>query len=456
MNQLVLFLRRRWLASVFVIGFILLLAFAVRNALVSPEDPRLAAIRQAGYPVTLSELNAYYPAVPENQNAAIVYGRAFETALFTNKTAEVLISNAVVKRGERLPEAYRAELAEALGQNAAAWQLLYSATNLSSSRYPIDLGGWFTVLLPHLTKVKQAAALLSIEGLAHASAGESNQAYAAFDAALHVADSLHQEPILVSYLVRIAANRIVAQRLEETLNLVGFSDDELRRLQERFGAENDRAWPARGFAAERAMGLAVFLDRKLQRSLTWPNQAMVGMPPGIPGRILFGAYRVSGLLARDKAFYLESMGRSIAFAELPPEERIRKGPLPSLGTTNRYLFFSRQLLPALSQVIVRADEYSARMRVVEAALGVERFRLAHSGALPDGLAELAPGLLKAVPLDPYDGQPLRYKKLSRGYVVYSIGPNQKDDGGAAPPLSDQSQARSSPNPMDITFVVERY
>src|ERR1035441_3788064 len=32
--------------------------------------------------------------------------------------------------------------------------------------------------------------------------------------------------------------------------------------------------------------------------------------------------------------------------------------------------------------------------------------------------------------DPYDGKPLRYKKLTpKGYVVYSIGRNRVDDGG---------------------------
>jgi hypothetical protein len=30
---------------------------------------------------------------------------------------------------------------------------------------------------------------------------------------------------------------------------------------------------------------------------------------------------------------------------------------------------------------------------------------------------------------PFDGQPLRYRKQDAGYVLYSIGPDLKDDGG---------------------------
>jgi len=34
-----------------------------------------------------------------------------------------------------------------------------------------------------------------------------------------------------------------------------------------------------------------------------------------------------------------------------------------------------------------------------------------------------------VPRDVIDSQPLRYRKEGEGFVIYSIGWNQKDDGG---------------------------
>jgi hypothetical protein len=37
--------------------------------------------------------------------------------------------------------------------------------------------------------------------------------------------------------------------------------------------------------------------------------------------------------------------------------------------------------------------------------------------------------LNAVLTDPFDGQPLRYRNQGTGYVLYSIGPDLKDDGG---------------------------
>ena len=92
--------------------------------------------------------------------------------------------------------------------------------------------------------------------------------------------------------------------------------------------------------------------------------------------------------------------------------------------------------------------------MAETALAIERFRLAHQNQLPDSLAALAPIYLKAIPTDPFDGQPLRYKLLEKGYVIYSIGPDLKDDGGLSKKYD--AKGKSDPKaPLDLTFTVER-
>ncbi len=60
------------------------------------------------------------------------------------------------------------------------------------------------------------------------------------------------------------------------------------------------------------------------------------------------------------------------------------------------------------------------------ALNCELYRRKH-GDLPDTLDDLVPDYIKAVPADPFDGKPLRYDKKKK--IIYSVGENQKDDGG---------------------------
>ena len=86
-----------------------------------------------------------------------------------------------------------------------------------------------------------------------------------------------------------------------------------------------------------------------------------------------------------------------------------------------------------------------------AALAVERFQL-ENGRLPNDLRELVPGFLTSVPGDPFDGAPLRYKPLLKGYVVYSVGPDGHDDDGKESPTRRSPGERA---PADITLTVQR-
>ena len=50
-----------------------------------------------------------------------------------------------------------------------------------------------------------------------------------------------------------------------------------------------------------------------------------------------------------------------------------------------------------------------------------------TGRLPDALDALVPEYIDKVPLDPYDGRPMRYSREKKR--VYSIGEDLKDVGG---------------------------
>jgi hypothetical protein len=48
--------------------------------------------------------------------------------------------------------------------------------------------------------------------------------------------------------------------------------------------------------------------------------------------------------------------------------------------------------------------------------------------LPESLSELVPKYLPKVPIDPFDGKPLRYSK-EKG-IIYCVGKDLKDSGGS--------------------------
>jgi hypothetical protein len=53
------------------------------------------------------------------------------------------------------------------------------------------------------------------------------------------------------------------------------------------------------------------------------------------------------------------------------------------------------------------------------------------GAYPAGLQELVPAYLADVPVDPFTDDPMVYRPVHGGYVLYGLGPNMADDGGVS-------------------------
>ena len=45
------------------------------------------------------------------------------------------------------------------------------------------------------------------------------------------------------------------------------------------------------------------------------------------------------------------------------------------------------------------------------------------------LEQLVPKYLAKIPEDLFSGKPVRYRRKGQGYLRYSVGPNQKDNGG---------------------------
>jgi hypothetical protein len=62
------------------------------------------------------------------------------------------------------------------------------------------------------------------------------------------------------------------------------------------------------------------------------------------------------------------------------------------------------------------------------AIALERCRIAQ-GRYPESLDALAPQFINKLPHDVIGGGQLKYRRADNGFVLYSIGWNEKDDDG---------------------------
>ncbi len=104
----------------------------------------------------------------------------------------------------------------------------------------------------------------------------------------------------------------------------------------------------------------------------------------------------------------------------------------ALGWYGRSLNWSSPM-PAVNEQRIAdvRNTPNAYLRLIAADVAVRRYRLA-KGEPPESLQSLVPEYLKALPIDPYSGKPLVYRRAENaggGYLLYSVGSNGVDDGG---------------------------
>jgi hypothetical protein len=86
-------------------------------------------------------------------------------------------------------------------------------------------------------------------------------------------------------------------------------------------------------------------------------------------------------------------------------------------------------LPGLGNVATKFAYAQSSVDLARTAVALERYRLAH-GEYPESLDALAPKFIAQVPHDVIGGGPLKYRRASDGqFVLYSVGWNERDDGG---------------------------
>jgi hypothetical protein len=462
---------------VFLLVGLIALYFVYRHTLSLGVQARIDSIHHAGFPATCAELDKWYPQPPAGENAADVFREAFaHYAMWTNKETQFSVpadakdTNKFTSvprskrdllpivgmaklppRTEPLTPEMQKLLAEYLSENAESLRLLHQAASMKPCRYPVDLTNGVSTLLPHLSLVRQAARLLELDSIQYTEKQQPQMAVESVVASLGVSRSLNQEPTIISYLVHVACQGITLDSLERILNRTSPTDAQFLKLAAAIQeSENQQAF-TRALAGERCMHADIFQGLR-RGKIPVDEIPFMGNGESFWPRFLIAGYRSTGLLQLDEREYLDLMERYVKATQLLPPESIAafNAVNDKLEHLTRWRVLSRLLLPSLSVLAGKAGRCDAKIRDAQAALAVERYRLANS-KLPSQLSDLVPTFLPTVPSDPFDGKPLRYKTLAKGYVVYSVGDDREDNGGT----EKDSKGLSYVPGTDITFTVGR-
>src|SRR5262249_22143164 len=111
----------------------------------------------------------------------------------------------------------------------------------------------------------------------------------------------------------------------------------------------------------------------------------------------------------DRAFAIRMFNLAAQHVRLPMHEQMTAlSQLPVPHPIAIEYYFSRLMRGLLDHFLRHSWQEAAEARCALTGIACERYRLLH-GRWPKSLSDLQPALLPTIPLDPFDGKPIRYR-----------------------------------------------
>lgn len=419
---------------------------------------RLEAIHAAGRPTTAQDLAKLYPDPPPEQDAALLLAPALAILAVPEDSTNLLFFDLTLPRPGPLDQSVIAEGKRWLDQNRAAFDLIpWSKLEHAwiGSGYT---NGLVTLTRAPLLKMSELIRLLCLNAILQAELQHPHEAMQSLQRASIVANTLKNDrPTHLG--IKATRESSICLALERILNRVNPSEADLISFPSFLTITNIGATKEVMIIQ---LPTVLFIVDELQSAI---SDMKKDAPSG--GRWLLTIFKGPMFHYRDEDLlhYLYWDEHCLAALDSPMSNAIatlRKldDEREKASKTNSDSFlasFKEDRTSLITDEELRTARYLsielkavAHVRVAVTALAIERWRSAHGGQVPKSMAELVPTFLPAFPTDPFDDQPLRYKKQAKGYVIYSVGEDLTDDGGKV-----QVPGAAKSDHYDITFIVDK-
>jgi hypothetical protein len=324
--------------------------------------------------------------------------------------------------GESLGPDARKELKGMIEKNTRVFQFMEEASEKPCFRY----GDWsknlYDMKIPDAVKMINATRLLGLDAIFKAEEGHVMEAIDQIRWAKNLVQKTMDEPLLITGLIAIANMKYLYTCLRQIISGREFDSATLRTLIQDFDPIIWRKRFVNGIHGER-----VFL---LENALDVLEGDMDILDYNLGDRIFFWIMRPA---TKADVLWAQKMFDKVESASLLPYYEIKKShkditqDIESIPWSFR---ISGGLFPNFSSAWLKEA-------ILEAFLGTGQIALAckiyknQKGIFPESIAALNPDILEKIPVDPFTGDPYIYKLRDDGFVVYSVGSNEKDDEGRA-------------------------
>lgn len=193
---------------------------------------------------------------------------------------------------------------------------------------------------------------------------------------------------------------------------------------------------------DRLMRQGLWGDRVFQRA--WLAAIRNGRSPGGKSQSTVLEWCIGRLYApllyRGEATLLDYMQATLDLADATSRRQFdsssgERRRIEAAARSDRINPFLAALFPRYDRFFQTRFYLLTDRHLAATALALRLYRADHAGRPPATLTALVPDYLPAVPIDPIDGQPLRYDATRA--ILWSVGDDGTDDGGDATPIDSE-------------------
>ena len=420
--------------AVVVLGVLYAIAVAVSSAKLRKA---YADLEKAGRPMKATDVIP--KAVPDDENAALLYESAIlllkaqpaSRGLGQPAEQENLLNYMGGLSGTFLTESLEADKLAELEQLLEldviynALSIIEQGTQRRSCRLDHDYTAGVNMLLPNLSELSELTRIFAAKACIEAAAGRPDAAWKLVQTQLRFADALRNEPILISQLVRFAMIRTACETIQKLCEAAPPNAEQYRSVESLLSDYEDREPIILALDGERLL-LGEWAFHALRNGSVKDVTTGTGDESGL-GEVLLSLYAAfKPLLLADHAAYVRIMGELTQSAQQPYSPNEASAIDRKIEQTgSRLHVVTSMLIPAIGRVKELYRELIARIHITRAGLAVLQDKKARD-AFPQTLESLN---LKDVG-DPFSDGPLLYRANPNGFIIYSVGPDQKDNGGS--------------------------
>jgi len=387
-------------------------------------ENELDRIRAREHPVTGAELNALYHSDQESDRLGREYAQTFQLYdSMYEKEGEIHYVERLARIGEVPDVEALQHMRRHLDANLLYMSRMHELVRVDHEvRFLMDLSKGFETRFPHLADIRNAVRMGAIQTQVALAEGDTEAAASSLFDMILLVELLRYDPLLIPQLVRFACHAIARDCIEYAANAQELSLDEWTRIQSLLD----------GVVIDGAVRLGLIGETTLNATMKLTDDYSEVLVKGWLTNFSPLAFNYLG--PKWRLSLLRDVARVYEIGSLPPWQRVDAGrQLTDLVNRRWPVFhlFSQITIPANVRAYEAEVRAMAHVETTRAGVAVLRFVLEH-GHLPKQLSELVPRYIGGLPIDAFDGEPLRYRQTETGYVVYSIAHNLKDDGGMPP------------------------